>query len=143
MLYLYRFRPDPSRTAEFLASLWQGPVPADFRLHRWLYVEGEPREMVLIWEGEDPGRQWVEQCFGSFGELTAEPVTDSTPGLAACLDRDLDAFGQWLRQRGSGEEEVARQLDVRRRGLQARSHEEAVQAGRRWAGEQAGGGVGS
>jgi hypothetical protein len=137
VLYLYRFRPDSSRSAEFLATLWQGSVPADLRLHRWLYVDRNPREMVLIWEGGEQARQWVERCFGSFGELQAETVTDSTPGLAACLARDLDAFGQWLRERGTGEEEIARQLDVRRRGLAASSPEAAGEAGRAWASEQA------
>jgi hypothetical protein len=133
VLYLHRFQPDPGRTAEFLATLWQGPIPADLRLHRWLYVDGEPRQMVLLWEGEEPARQWVERAFGSFGTLTVETVTDSTPGLAACLDRDLDVFGAWLRARGSGEEEIARQLDVRRRGLVAESPEAAIEAGRAWA----------
>ena len=136
MLYLYRFRPDSSRSAEFLAHLWQGPVPEDLRLHRWLYVDCEPREMVLIWEGGEEARQWVERSFGSFGELSAETITDSTPGLAACLERDLDAFGDWLRARGSSEPEIARQLDVRRRGLEASSPEAAVAAGQAWAGEQ-------
>ncbi len=137
MLYHYRFRPDTSRTAEFLASLWQGPVPDDLQLHQWLYVDGDPRQMVLIWEGGEPARQWVERCFGSFGEITAETVTDSTPGLAACLARDLDGFGQWLRQRGSSEDEIVRQLDVRRRGLQASSHQEAIEAGQAWTRDQA------
>jgi hypothetical protein len=137
MLHLYRFRPDPGRTAEFLASLWEGPIPSDLRLHRWLYVDGDPREMVLVWEGDEPARQWVDRAFGSFGSLSGETVTDATPGLAACLDRDLDTFGEWLRARGSDDEEVAPQLDVRRRGLQARSHDEAVRAGRAWAEEQA------
>ena len=138
MLYHYRFRPDTSRTAEFLASLWQGPVPEDLRLHRWLYVDGDPRQMVLIWEGGELARQWVERCFGSFGEITAETVTDNTPGLAACLARDLDGFGEWLRQRGDrSEDEIVVQLDVRRRGLQASSHQEAIEAGQAWAREQA------
>ena len=66
---------------------------------------------------------------GSFG------ITDSTPGLAACFDRDLDAFGEWLRVRGSDDEEIARQLDVRRRGLVAASPEAAIEAGRAWARE--------
>jgi hypothetical protein len=136
VLYLYRFRPDSSRFAEFLANLWQGPVPEDLRLHRWLYVDSEPRQMVLIWEGGDEARRWVQRCFGTFGELTAETITDSTPGLAACLERDLDAFGQWLRDRGSSEVDIARQLDVRRRGLEASSPEAAVEAGQAWAREQ-------
>ena len=136
VLYMYRFRPDPERSAEFLASLWQGPIPDDLRLHRWLYVDQEPREMVLLWEGGEPAREWVQRSFGSFGSLTSETVTDSTPGLAACLDRDLPAFGEWLRSRGTGEEDIDRQLDIRRRGLQAGTHDEALAAGRAWAQEQ-------
>jgi hypothetical protein len=136
VINLCRFRPDTARSAEFLASLWQGPVPEDLVLHRWLYLEGVPREMVLIWEGGDAARAWVEQAFGEFGVLTSEVVTDATPGLAACLDRDLEGFGEWMRSRGTGEDELTRQLDVRRRGLEAATHEEALAAGREWAGEQ-------
>jgi hypothetical protein len=131
---LCRFRPDPARSPEFLAALWQGPRPAHLTLHRWLYLEGEPREMVLLWEGDDDARAWIERSFGEFGVLTSEPVTDSTPGLAACLDLDLDGFGDWLRGRGTDEEEISRQLDVRRRGLESATREEALAAGRAWAG---------
>jgi len=137
VMYASRFRPDPASTAEFLAGLWQGPAPSDLVLHRWLYFEGEPRQMLLIWEGGETARAWVEECFGRFGVLTTETVTDSTPGLAACLDRDLEGFGQWLRERSTPEEEIARQLDVRRRGLGAGSMDEARARGRAWAAEQA------
>lgn len=132
MLYLSRFQPDPSRSGEFLACLWQGPVPADLTLHRWLYVGEGPKEMVLFWEGGDEAKAYVEQAFGDFGSLSTEPVTDATPGLQACLDRDLDGFGRWLSQRGTPPAQVERQLDVRRRGLQAASREEAASAGRAW-----------
>jgi hypothetical protein len=137
VIYLSRFRPDPSRSGEFLAGLWQGDVPADLKLLSWLYLEGEPREMMLHWEGDEPAREWVERSFGDFGVLTSEVVTDSTPGLAACLDRDLAAFGEWLRARGSEPGEIERQLDVRRRGLEAPTLDEAVAGGRAWAAEQA------
>jgi hypothetical protein len=132
MLYLSRFQPDPSRGAEFLACLWQGPVPADLILHRWLYVGEGPREMVLFWEGGDEAKAYVDQAFGDFGTLSTEPVTDATPGLQACLNRDLDAFGHWLSERGTPAPQVDRQLDVRRRGLHSKSREEAAAAGRAW-----------
>lgn len=137
MICLYRFRPDPARNAEFLACLWQGSVPDDLRLDKWLYIDGDGREMVLLCECDEPGRTWIEHALGSFGVLTSETVTDSTPGLAACLERDLDAFGAWMRSRGAGDGEVARQLDVRRRGLSATSRDEALRAGRAWARDQA------
>jgi hypothetical protein len=137
MIHMSRFRPDPARSAEFLAGLWQGAVPDDLRLHRWLYVEAEPREMLLLWEGGDSAGKWIERCIGGFGQLSTETVTDATPGLAACLERDLNGFGTWLAARGSAQADIARQLDVRRRGLEAGSYEEALAAGRAWMAEQA------
>lgn len=137
MLHLSRFQPDTARSAEFLACLWQGAVPETFVLHEWLYVEGAPRSMVLLWEGDDAARAYVERNFGGFGVLTTDVVTSATPGLAACLDRDLDAFGQWLSGRGSSPDEIAAQLDVRRRGLEAASQSDAAARGRDWAAEQA------
>jgi hypothetical protein len=136
VLYLSRFRPDPNRTAEFLACLWQGPVPDTLRLYRWLYVDGSPREMAILWEGDDAAAGFVRRSFGDFGELVTEAVADATPGLEACFERDLSAFGRWLAGRGTAPADVARQLDVRRRGLEAASRDEAVAAGRAWAAEQ-------
>jgi len=136
-MYLSRFRPSANRSAEFLACLWQGDVPASLVLHRWLYVDSVPREMVILWDGDDDARDYVARAFGTFGDLHTEAVTDSTPGLAACFDRDLDAFGRWLAGRGSTEAEIAAQLDVRRRGLRAASQTDAAAAGRAWAAEQA------
>jgi hypothetical protein len=138
MMYLSRFTPDTARFAEFLACLWQGEVPSELVLHRWLYLDsGEgPHGMVLIWDGEEAARRWVDRNFGSFGILTHEPVTNATSGLAACLDRDLGAFGTWLRSRGTDNSEIERQLDVRRRGLEAQSQQAAAEAGRAWVEEQ-------
>ena len=137
VLHVSRFTPDQTRMAEFLACLWQGDVPADLKLVRWLYVGENPRGMVLLWEGDDAAAAYVETNFGAFGELHTEDATDSTPGLQACFDRDLEAFGAWLRSRGSSDDDIATQLDVRRRGLQAESQEAAAEAGRAWAAEQA------
>lgn len=138
MMKLCRFRPDPTRSAEFLAGLWQGDVPADLVLHRWLYVDTDPREMVLVWEGGEEAQGWVERSFGDFGTLTSESITDATGGLAACLARDLDGFGGWLRTRGTPEAEITAQLDVRRRGLEAPTREEALAGGRDWQAERSG-----
>jgi hypothetical protein len=138
VLHLSRFQPDTARTAEFLACLWQGSVPESFALREWLYVEVSPRAMVLLWEGDDEAAAYVERNFGGFGVLTTEVVTSATPGLAACLDRDLDGFGAWLAARGSTDDEIARQLDVRRRGLEAASQAEAAAGGRAWAAEEIG-----
>ena len=84
-MHVSRFTPDPSRQAEFLACLWQGDVPSSLRLSKWLYLAGEPRRMLLLWEGDDEAAAYVERAFGGFGVLDTEAVTDSTPGLAAAF----------------------------------------------------------
>ena len=99
-MFASRFTPDQSRFAEFLACLWQGPVPASLVLSKWLYLPGEPRQMLLVWDGDDATRAYIERAFGGFGTLDTQTVTDATPGLAAALDRDLDAFGRHLERAG-------------------------------------------
>lgn len=137
MLHVSRFKPDASRFGEFLACLWQGDVPDSLVLHRWLYVEVEPREMLLYWDGDEAALAWIDQAFGGFGELRHEVVSDGTAGLAAALERDLDGFGRWLARRGSTPAEVDVQLEVRRLGLYAANQEEAAAGGRAWAAEHA------
>jgi hypothetical protein len=116
--------------------LWQRPVPATLELSKWLYLPGEPREMLLLWDGDDAARAYIERAFGGFGSLDTETVTDATPGLAAALERDLDAFGRHMEARGSSPEEIAAALDVRRRGMEASSQDDAAAAGRAWAADQ-------
>jgi hypothetical protein len=132
LLYLTRVAPDVTRTGEFLAGLWQGPVPASLTLHKWLYVEGAPRSMLLLWEGDDDARQYVERVFGGVNTLTTEALSDATEGLALCFARDLEGFGAWLADRDVPADEISRQLDVRRRGRDAATPEAAAAAGRTW-----------
>jgi hypothetical protein len=131
-----KFTPDQTRMAEFIACLWQGPVPKDLLLHKWIYLQGEPRAMLILWEGDGDAEEYIARAFGSFGTLDSEVVTDATTGLATCFQRDLDGFGAFLRGRGSDEGEVAAQLDLRRRGLEASTLDEAAAAGRAWQAER-------
>ena len=137
MFHVSRFTPDQTRFAEFLACLWQGEVPASLQLVKWLYLPGEPRAMLLLWEGDDDARAYVERAFGNFGALETEIVTDATSGLAAAFARDLEAFGRHMQARGSTSEAITAALDVRRRGMEASSQDDAAAAGWEWAAEQA------
>jgi hypothetical protein len=136
MLRLSQFQPDVNRTGDFLAILWQGQVPGSLILHKWLYLESSPRTILLLWEGDDEARLYVERVFGGFGALTTQVVTDATQGLALCFDRDLDGFGRWLAERGTTGAEIERQLAVRRLGRDAATPELAVSAGRAWMAER-------
>ena len=136
MVQLSHFQPDPNLTGEFLATLWQGQVPASLTLHRWLYLDTSPRTILLLWEGDDEARAYVERVFGGFGALTTEVVTDATEGLALCFRRDLEGFGRYLAARGATDTEIERQLDVRRQGAHAPTPEQALSAGRAWTAER-------
>jgi hypothetical protein len=136
MLHVSRFTPDASRFGEFLACLWQGDVPASLVLSKWLYLSGEPRGMLIVWEGDDVARDYVERAFGGFGALETEQVTDATPGLAAALARDLEGFGRVMQEQGATRDAIEAGLDLRRRGLHASSQEAAAAAGRAWMDEQ-------
>ncbi len=136
MVRLSQFQPDIHRTGEFLAILWQGQVPKSLILHKWLYLESSSRTILLLWEGDDDARAYVERVFGGFGALTTQVVTDATEGLALCFDRDLDGFGRWLAERGTSATEIERQIEVRRRGRDAPTPELAISAGRAWMAER-------
>jgi hypothetical protein len=132
-LHHSHFQPDPARIGEWLACLWQGPAPADLVIRQWLYLEGEPRGMIMLWDGGEAAEAYVARAFGGFGALTTQVVSDATPGMVHAIARDLDAFGDWMRGRGAPAEEVARQVDLRRRGKTAASQDAALAQGRAWA----------
>jgi hypothetical protein len=137
VFHITKFTPDQTKTAEFLACLWQGSVPDELVLHKWIYLDGEPRSMLILWEGGAEAEAYVARAFGSFGSLDSQTATDATPGLATCFQRDLDGFASFLRdQLLSPEGDVAAQLDLRRRGLEASSQDEAAAAGRAWQAER-------
>jgi hypothetical protein len=137
VFHVSRFTPDPNRFGEFLACLWQGPVPESLVLSKWLYLPGEPRAMLILWEGDDVAAEYVERAFGGFGALETDQVTDATPGLAAALARDLEGFGEVMEGLGAGPEAIEHGLDLRRRGMEAASQADAAAAGRAWTQEQA------
>jgi hypothetical protein len=119
MLHHSLFHPDQSRIGEWLACLWQGPSPADLVIRHWLYLPGEPRGMVMLWEGGADAEAFVARAFGGFGTIETQVVTDATPGMALAIARDLDGFEQWMNARGATPEDTARAIDLRRRGMLA------------------------
>ena len=101
-MFASTFTPDESKSAEFLACLWQGPVPETLELSKWIYLLGRAASDADPL-GRRRGRpcQYIEHAFGGFGTIHTEPVTDATPGLAAAFARDLDAFGRHMEETGS------------------------------------------
>ena len=132
MLHHSMFEPDQSRIGAWLACLWQGPAPAELVIRGWYYLPGEPRRIVMVWDGGPDAEAYVTRAFGGFGKIETHTVTDATQGLALAIARDLDGFGAWMRERGSPEDEIARQVDLRRRGRDAASQAEAAERGAAW-----------
>jgi hypothetical protein len=137
MLHLSRFSPDQTTFSEFIACLWQGQVPASLELHTYLYTSTQPLSMVLLWEGDDDAVAYMERAFGGFGDWTTEVVTDQTPSMVAALTRDLDAFGGWMRARGADDAVVDAALDLRRRGKESATQDDARAAAAAYDAERA------
>ena len=132
MLYHSTFRLDMTRAHEWLACLWQGPAPADLKVREWMTLSDvEPRTTIFVWEGGDAAKAFVDRVFGTFGEIDTREATGST-GMEAAFARDLDAYETMMRQRGTDSTELARQLDLRRRGMAAATPQAAVEAARAW-----------
>lgn len=137
MIFHTTFRADPARVNEWLACLWQGPAPADLRVREWLTYAGEagePRIGILIWEGNDEARVFVERAFGGFGQAETREASSSS-GMAAAIARDLEGYESMMVARNVDPAEIARQVDLRRRGMEAADQAAAAEAARAWEAE--------
>lgn len=134
MLYHTTFVVDPDRVNEWLACLWQGPAPADLKVHEWMTLAGEPRIAILIWEGGEEAFAFVERAYGGFGRVETRQASPST-GMASAIARDLDGYERMMKERNVDPAEIARQVDLRRRGMEAPDQASASAAARAWAAE--------
>jgi len=133
VLHLSRFLPEPSLRTEFLALVWQGPVPASLRLRSYVYTTGDPREMVLLWEGDEEAESYMDRVWGASGQWHTEIVSDQTPSLLRVFERDLGGFGRILTELGWENDQIAEALEIRRLGMEAGSPQEAIDAAREFA----------
>lgn len=132
MLFHSRFQPDPDRFNEWMACLWQGPAPADIKMRMWIRLQGEPMTMILLWEGGAEAEAFIERTFGRFGKLETSAGVEANEGMVAAFARDLPAFEQMMHKRGADPAEVARQVDLRRRGMEAPDQPSAIAAIADW-----------
>ena len=134
MAYVSTLTIEPDRYAPWIACMWQ-EQPPEVTLICYLHLPRAPdgaRRMLVVWDADDVNRPRMERWFGGFGRLETEAATLTTPGLAAALERDLDAFAAMLGQRGLGPDDVAHEIDLRRRGYEAPTREAAIAAGEAW-----------
>ena len=135
MIYMTKFNLDTSRSSEWLAVLWQGPGPAKMKVREWLTLKDvKPHTAILIWEGDEEALAFVERVYGGFGKIETQEVTSSS-GMAAAIARDLNAYETMMNGRGGDPKEIARQVDLRRRGMDAPSPSAAIEAAHAWSAE--------
>ena len=136
-VFASRFTPDQSRSAEFLACLWQGPGARVARAVEVALPAGRAAS-----DAAPLGGRRRRLCATSSapsvasGRSTPRPSPTPPPGSRPRSRRDLDAFGRHLETTGSSPDAIATALDVRRRGMEASSQDDAAAAGRGWAAEQ-------
>lgn len=134
MLYHTTFVVDPERVNEWLACLWQGPAPADLKVREWFSLAGEPRTAVLIWEGGSEALAFVERAYGGFGQAQTRQAMPSS-GMVSAIARDLEGYERMMQERGADPVEIARQVDLRRRGMDSPDQASAILAARAWEAE--------
>ena len=132
MIFHTIFRIDLDRANEWLACLWQGPAPVNVTIREWITLKDvKPHTAILIWEGGDEAKAFIDRVFGAFGQLEHQEVTSSS-GMASAFTRDLEAYEIMMMARGGDESDIKRQVDLRRRAMAAPTTEAAIAAARDW-----------
>ena len=135
MLHHTIFEPDPQHAHECWACLWQGPAPPGLVYRQYLYLHqpGEPYRVAIIWEGGLEAERWFERVYGSFGQCETRTVADMTEGMAFIVARDLVGLEGFLHRSGLSPDVAEREVELRRRGMEATDFTAAVAAARAWA----------
>ena len=140
MLYVSIFTSDRERDPELWAVIWNAKAPPTLKLLGAYNVADNRR--VFIWEGETVADLRYMDRFNEIGRLETAPAFDRTAGWRCAFAQDLEGFralvtspdgaaARGANQRGE------RALELRRRGMQARTIEAAKRAARAWQAEQA------
>ena len=139
MLYVSLFTSDRERDPELWAVIWNAKAPSTLKLHG-AYNLGDNRR-IFIWEGETAADLRYMDRFNTVGRLETTPAFDRTDGWRCAFQQDLDRFRALVSSPAgaSGRPENQRSeraIELRRRGIEARSIEAAKRAAREWQAEQ-------
>lgn len=129
-LYVSILTSDRERDPELWAVIWNAKAPATLTLHG-AYNLGDDRRL-FIWEGESAADLQYMDRFNHVGRLETTPAFDRTEGWRCAFSQDLDRFAGLMRSPAIGRAA----LDLRRRGVEAKSIPAAKRAARAWQAEQ-------
>jgi hypothetical protein len=139
MLYVSLFTSDRERDPELWAVIWNAKAPPTLKLHGAYNLSDNRR--IFVWEGETVADLQYMDRFNSVGRLETTPAFDRTAGWRCAIGQDLEGF-RALVSSGTGaasrpaNQRSERAIDLRRRGVEARSIEAAKRAAREWQSEQ-------
>jgi hypothetical protein len=138
MLYVSMFTSERERDPELWAVIWNAKAPATLTLHG-AYNLSDNRRM-FVWEGETVEDLQYMDRFNAIGRLETTPAFDRTAGWRCAFAQDLESFRALVTSReGAGarpeNQRSERAIDLRRRGVEARSIEAAKRAAREWQAE--------
>jgi hypothetical protein len=139
MLFVSLFTSDRERDPELWAVIWNAKAPPTLKLLGAYNLSDDRR--VFIWEGEGVADLAYMDRFNQVGRLETSPAFDRTAGWRCAFAQDLEGF-RALGARGEGaasrgpNQRGERAIDLRRRGIEARSIDGAKRAAREWQAEQ-------
>ncbi len=139
MLYVSLFTSDRERDPELWAVIWNAKAPPTLKLHG-AYNLGDNRR-IFIWEGETAADLRYMDRFNTVGRLETTPAFDRTGGWRCAFQQDLDGFRALVSSPSGAagrpeNQRSERAIELRRRGIEARSIEAAKRAAREWQAEQ-------
>jgi hypothetical protein len=135
MLFVSTLTSDRSLDPELWAVIWQAKAPPTLTL-RGAYNLGDNRR-IFIWEGESAADLQFMDLFNGIGVLETTPAFDRTSGWQFAFAGDIDGFRASLESRGARGRGLEAAIDLRTRGLNAKTTAAARRAAREWAAEQA------
>jgi hypothetical protein len=134
MLFVSTFTSDRSLDPELWAVIWQARPPSTLALHA-AYNLGDNRR-IFVWEGSTPADLQFMDLFNEIGVLQTSPAFDRTTGWQFAFAGDIDGFRASLEGRGMRGSRLEAMIDLRSRGVRARTTAAARRAAREWVTEQ-------
>jgi hypothetical protein len=139
MLFVSILTSERERDPELWAVIWNAKAPPTLKLHG-AYNLGDNRRL-FVWEGESVADLQYMDRFNSVGRLETTPAFDRTSGWRCAFSQDLDGFRSLVTTREGAAGRPANQrseraIELRRRGIEARTIEAAKRTAREWQAEQ-------
>jgi hypothetical protein len=134
VLFISVLTSERSLDPELWAVVWQAKAPPTLKLLGAYNLSDNRR--IFIWEGDTTADLQFMDVFNEIGVLQTTPAFDRTSGWQFAFAGDIAGFRAGLEARGTQGRRLEAAIDLRTRGLNARTTAAARKAAREWVGEQ-------